>query len=130
MISWLALKKLGIENDLDLLNHIPARYIDYSNLKSIRDAKIDEAVTIKGKVSSLKNQFTKRGLRMQIGAVEDGGNKLPIVWFNQPFLVKALYPGREVALSGKVSLFSGRPALVSPEYEILTNCTERFIREN
>ncbi|KKR85156.1 MAG: ATP-dependent DNA helicase RecG [Candidatus Woesebacteria bacterium GW2011_GWB1_41_10] len=105
----------------DLLNHVPTRYVDYSNLKSIKDVNPDEIVTIKGKIVSLKNIYTKRGLKMQIGSLQDNLEKIQIVWFNQPFLVKALYPSREVALSGKVSLFSGRPALVSPEYEILTN---------
>ncbi|MEK7550495.1 MAG: ATP-dependent DNA helicase RecG [Patescibacteria group bacterium] len=115
------LKRLGIESSLDLLNHIPIRYVDYSNLTTIANAVVDEVVTIKGKIASLRNIFTKRGLRMQIGALEDNAGKISIVWFNQPFLTKALFPGREVALSGKVTLFSGRPALVSPEYETLTN---------
>jgi len=120
-MDFSALKRLGIETNEDLINHIPARYIDYSNLTTTADVKIDEVVTIKGKIVSLKNIYTRRGLRMQIGSLEDAKGKISIVWFNQPFLIKALYPGREVALSGKVSLFSGRPALVSPEYEILTD---------
>lgn len=120
-MNFAALKRLGIETSADLLNHLPVRYVDYSNLTTISNAKIEEIVTIKGKISSLKNIYTKRGLRMQIGALEDDFGKIQIVWFNQPFLVKSFYPGREVALSGKVTLFSARPAMVSPEYEILTN---------
>lgn len=105
----------------DLLNYIPTRYVDYSNLTTTKDVIIDEVVTIKGKIVSLKNIYTKRGLPMQVGSIEDDLGKIQIVWFNQPFLVKTLYPTREVSLSGKVTLFSGRPALVSPEYEILTD---------
>lgn len=104
----------------DLLNHLPTRYLDYSNLSKISDLKVGDIVTIKGKIVSLKNVYTKRGLKMQVGSVQDDTSKLSIVWFNQPFLVKTFYPGRNVALSGKVSLFSGKTALVSPEYEILT----------
>lgn len=114
------LKRLGITSDYDLINHIPIRYVDYSNLSTIKKANVDDIVTIKGSIVSLKNIYTKRGLRMQIGSVEDSSDKLTIVWFNQPFLIKTFYPGREVALSGKVSLFSGRKSLVSPEYELIS----------
>lgn len=120
-MNFAGLKRLGIETDFDLLNHIPSRYVDYSNTSTTLSASLNEVVTIKGKIVSLKNIYTKRGLRMQIGSLEDSDGKISIVWFNQPFLVRALYPGREIALSGKVTLFSGRPALVSPEYEILTD---------
>lgn len=104
-----------------ILEQIPHRYIDFSNLVTISSAKVEDIVTIKGKVIFLKNQYTRRGLAMQIGALEDDTGKIQIVWFNQPFLVRSFYPGREIALSGKVSLFSDRPALISPEYEILTS---------
>lgn len=115
------LEKLGIATVSDLLNHIPFRYQDYSNLTTTIKCEEGEVVTIKGEIVSLKNVFTRRGLRMQIGAFKDGFGKLPIVWFNQPFLIKMLYPGQKVALAGKVGLFSGKKALVSPDYEILTD---------
>jgi len=56
---------------------------------------------------------------MQIGSVEDSTGKMTVVWFNQPFLIKTLYPGRMVSLSGKVGFFSRKLCLSSPDYEIL-----------
>jgi len=56
---------------------------------------------------------------MQIGSVEDATGKITVVWFNQPFLIKTLYPGRLVSLSGKVGWFSRKLCLNSPDYEIL-----------
>lgn len=56
---------------------------------------------------------------MQIGSVEDATGKIMVVWFNQPFLIKTLYPGRLVSLSGKVGWFSRKLCLNSPDYEIL-----------
>ena len=58
---------------------------------------------------------------MQIGSVEDATGKITVVWFNQPFLIKTLYPGRTVSLSGKVGFFSRKLCLSSPDYEILTD---------
>ncbi len=56
---------------------------------------------------------------MQIGSVEDATGKIMVVWFNQPFLIKTLYPERLVSLSGKVGWFSRKLCLTSPDYEIL-----------
>lgn len=115
------LEKLGITTVSDLLNHIPFRYQDYSNLTTTLKCEVGETVTIKGEMVSLKNVYTRRGLRMQIGSFKDEYGKLPVVWFNQPFLIKMLYPGQKVALAGEVKLFSGKKALVSPDYEILND---------
>lgn len=56
---------------------------------------------------------------MQIGSVEDETGKLTVVWFNQPFLIKTLYPGRMVSLSGKVGWFNKKLCFSSPDYELL-----------
>src|SRR3989344_2819385 len=113
------LEKLGLTTVHDFLNHVPHRYDDYSLLSNTQKAQVGEVITIHGEIASLKNVFTKRGLRMQIGAIKDSQGRLPVIWFNQPFLTKMFFPGRKVSLSGKVQAFSGKPAMVSPEYEIL-----------
>lgn len=56
---------------------------------------------------------------MQIGSVEDPSGKLQVLWFNQPYLIKVLYPGKSVSLSGKVSFFNRRLCLTSPDFELL-----------
>jgi ATP-dependent DNA helicase RecG len=56
---------------------------------------------------------------MQIGSVEDTTGKIMVVWFNQPFLIRTLYPGRTVSLSGKVGFFNRKLCMSSPDYEIL-----------
>lgn len=113
------LDKLGIKTLKNLLNHVPSRYVDYSEVTKVRNLRAGETVTIHAKMSSLKNVFSRRGLRMQIGAVEDDTGKLAVVWFNQPFLIKMLYPGRAVSLSGKIGFFNRKLCLTSPDYEIL-----------
>ncbi|MFC1625447.1 ATP-dependent DNA helicase RecG [Patescibacteria group bacterium] len=118
------LTKLGINCLQDLLLHIPHRYLDFSQLSKVINAKVDEIITVKGKMVSLKNQYSRRGLKMQIGSFEDESGKMLVVWFNQPFLIKTLYPGRSVSLSGKVGFFGAQKALISPEYEILGEATD------
>lgn len=112
-------ERLGIKTLHDLFFHVPARYEDYSLVTKISSLTADEVATIHAKIVSLKNIFSKRGLRMQIGSVEDATGKISVIWFNQPFLTKTLYPGRLVSLSGKVGFFNKKLTLNSPDYELL-----------
>ncbi len=113
-------ERLEINSIEDLFYHTPVRYLDFSKVVPISKVKVGETVTIHAEFQSLKNIYTRRGMRMQIGNVKDSSGKISVVWFNQPFLIKTFYPGRLASLSGEVKLFSGRPALVTPEYEILS----------
>lgn len=112
-------EKLDIKTVGDLFYHVPSHYLDYSLVTIINKLHPDETATIHAKVVSIKNIYSKRGLKMQIGSVEDDTGKITVVWFNQPFLVRTLYPGRAVSLSGKVGWFSRKLCLSSPDYELL-----------
>jgi ATP-dependent DNA helicase RecG len=112
-------EKLEIKTVGDLFYHVPSHYLDYSLVTTINRLHPDETATIHAKIVSIKNIYSKRGLKMQIGSVEDDTGKITVVWFNQPFLIKTLYPGRAVSLSGKVGWFSRKLCMTSPDYEIL-----------
>lgn len=113
--------KLGIKTVRDLFYHVPTRYEDFSLVTKISKLAVGETATVHAKIISLKNIVSRRGLRMQIGSVEDDTGKIQVVWFNQPFLLKTLYPGRLVSLSGKVGFFNKKPVFSSPDYEILSD---------
>ncbi|KKR69646.1 MAG: ATP-dependent DNA helicase RecG [Candidatus Woesebacteria bacterium GW2011_GWA2_40_7b] len=112
-------EKLRIKTIENLFYHVPSRYLDYSLVTTINRLRPDETATIHAKIISIKNIYSKRGIKMQIGSVEDTTGKITVVWFNQPFLIKTLYPDRLVSLSGKVGFFSRKLCLTSPDYEIL-----------
>ena len=114
-------KKLGIHTVNDLFYHVPSHYLDYSLITTVNKVRVGDTVTIHAKIVSITNIFSKRGVRMQIGSVEDETGKLTVVWFNQPFLTRMLYPGKLVSLSGKVGFFNKKVCLTSPDYEILEN---------
>jgi len=118
------LENLQIYTIKDLLLHIPRRYLDYSKLAKINSLRINEIVTIQGVVNSVKNQLTKKGRRMQIAGIEDETGKILALWFSQPYLISVLFPGRKISLSGKVSWFANKPALISPEFEILKDTND------
>lgn len=112
-------QKLGVNTVEDLFYHVPSRYLDYSLVTTINKLYPDETATIHAKIVSITNIFSKRGVRMQIGSVEDATGKIMVVWFNQPFLIRTLYPGRLVSLSGKVGFFNRKLCLSTPDYELL-----------
>lgn len=115
------LKKLGIEKVEDLLLHIPHRYIDYRNISDIQSVQIGEIVTIQGKVSSIKNIYTKFGKKIQEALVEDKTGIMQVIWFNQPYLVKNIRKGETYSFSGKCEWFNKTKSLISPEYENIEN---------
>jgi ATP-dependent DNA helicase RecG len=112
-------EKLGVRTVENLFYHVPSHYLDYSLVTTINKLHPDEVVTVHAKIVSITNIFSKRGVRMQIGSVEDSTGKIMVVWFNQPFLLRMLFPGKLVSLSGKVGFFNRKLCLSSPDYEIL-----------
>jgi len=111
------LEKLGIQKIEELFNHIPHRYLDFSLTSDIGSAQLGETLTVRGQIVSIKNQYTRSGKKIQLAEVSDATGTILAVWFNQPFLVRILYPGTKVALAGKIDWFGRKRALVSPEYE-------------
>ena len=123
------LKKLEIKTLGDLLYHFPFRYIDYSLVSPIGRVQAGEIVSVRGEVISIKNEYTKWGKKIQKAVIADPSGEIPVVWFNQPFLVRTIIPGQTIGLSGKVDWFGRRLVLVSPEYEIIRGETQDRKRE-
>ncbi len=113
------LEKLGIKKIEDFLYHIPFRYEDYSLVSKIADIQPGEIVTIKGEVTEIKNEYTKRWKNLQKAKVADKTGEIDIIWFNQPFIPKIIKKGDMVSLAGKVDWFKNKAMLQSPQYEVL-----------
>src|SRR3990167_431215 len=113
------LEKLGIKKIEDFLYHVPFRYDDYSLVSKIADIQPGEIVTIKGAVTEIKNEYTRKWKNLQKAKVADETGEIDIIWFNQPFIPKILKKGDAVSLAGKVDWFKNRAMLTSPQYEVL-----------
>lgn len=112
----------GVGSLGDLLWHLPHRYEDRSDVVPIAALVAgDRQVTIGGRITHLvARRAHRRRMSIVEGLVDDGTAALPVIWFNQPFLARALRPGMRVWLFG--ALRSGRGGaglqLVAPEWEI------------
>ena len=121
------LKKLNISTINDLINHYPFRYENPGESKSIGEIYPGDFTSITGQIWQIKNIRTRFGKFLTLATVNDGTASIEAVWFNQPFLTKTLKQGSKISLSGKIGLFSHKPTLVNPVYEILTANTQKSI---
>ncbi|MEK7541294.1 MAG: ATP-dependent DNA helicase RecG [Patescibacteria group bacterium] len=113
-----ALRRLGIETVGDLLLYFPARYEDFSAQKHIGDLALGETATIQGVVRRVTQARTaRRHMHLLEAVVEDESGRIKALWFNQPFLARAIKEGGAVRLSGKVAQGPKGLYLQNPAYE-------------
>lgn len=114
------LEKLSIFTIEDLLTHAPSRYLDFRRTTSIATARVGETYTIKGRVVSTTNQYTKQGRQMQIVHLVDPSGGIDLVWFNQKFILSTFKKGLDILVAGEISWFGKKKAMIAPEYEIVS----------
>ncbi|HSW96753.1 MAG TPA: ATP-dependent DNA helicase RecG [Candidatus Saccharimonadales bacterium] len=115
------LESMDIYTFEDLLFHIPFRYDDYSLVSPINKLQAGETVTVIGKITVIKNDYTRQRFKtLQKATLEDETGSIDIVWFNQPYLAKMLHRGDTIAIAGKVGKNANKLQFTAPEYELLT----------
>ncbi|MBI4059269.1 ATP-dependent DNA helicase RecG [Candidatus Microgenomates bacterium] len=115
------LARLNIKTLADLLYHFPYRYHDFSIISPISRVQLGEIVTIRGKIISIKNIYTKNRKIIQQAIVEDDSGQIEIIWFNQRYIPNVLPAGSQVSLAGKIGLFNNKLVMESPDYEKITS---------
>lgn len=97
------LKKLGIRTISDLLFYFPFRYDDLRNITTIRHLRLNEVQNFRAKIELIANKRTARK-RMTIteALIADETGQIKVVWFQQPYLAKALIIGQYYLFSGKI----------------------------
>ncbi len=120
----LKLERLGVLSIRDLLLHVPHRYRDLSRLEPIGRVRPGQEVTLVGAVAAVRRQRTTSGKPVVVVEIADSSGKILCVFFNQPWLEKQFRIGQSFAVGGRVERWSGRPAIVGPEWEPLVEGSE------
>ena len=110
--SKVLLNKLNIHTVEDLLYHFPFRYEDRSQMKKIEDLKAGEKVTVKAKVTSVQNIFTKNRKRITRGCAEDDTGKIQMIWFNMHFISRSIRVGETYLIHGTVESFEKKNTFI------------------
>jgi len=107
----------------DLLNNLPMRYEDRSNLTKVRELEHNEFATIEVEVRIAGTYAVKGGkLRIfEFSAVDDTG-QIRAYWWNQAYLQQSFPRGRKVLLYGQWK--RGRRGFFeveNPDYEFMSD---------
>ena len=98
-----ALKKPDIKTVKDLLWHFPARYEETGEKTTIADLTVGEKAILSGRISGLKFEKTwKKKMNIARAVLNDGTDKINLVWFHQPYMAKILKENEEITVSGKI----------------------------
>jgi ATP-dependent DNA helicase RecG len=112
-----ALAAAGLHTVRDLILHLPFRYEDRRGTLPVAAAVAGSANTFRGSLVDLRRIRThRRGMTLVRGFVEDGSGRLPVVWFNRPYLASQM-GAEEYLLYGPVKEVSEGLELVNPSCE-------------
>ncbi len=125
------LARLDIFTVEDLLLHKPRRYEDRRKFLPIRDLKLKEAATVRGKIVAAGVKRFRKGVRAMFECVFDDGTALLHCrwWQAQPWMEDWFTVGREFLVFGKPD--SLRPRNIDhPETELVEPGDDEFIHVN
>lgn len=112
------LRQLGIKTVFDLVDYLPTRYEDYSEVSSIANLQ-PGAVTIKATVKQAAGRYVRRGMHITEAVVSDETGSVRVTWFNQPYRAAALKTGQEYYVSGTYELSHQRFQIMNPSAELV-----------
>ena len=125
------LARLEIFTVEDLLLHKPRRYEDRRKFLPIRDLKLKEAATVRGKIVAAGVKRFKKGTRAMFECVfDDGTARLHCRWWQaQPWMEDWFKVGREFLVFGKPDSLKPRN-IDHPETELVEPGEDEFIHVN
>ncbi len=122
-----SLTEKGIHTAEDLLYHLPFRYEDRANPRTLQELVAGETASVIGEVrgSALLRTRTMPIFEMTLG---QGTGTVKCIWFRGTYLKDRFQAGQTVAVFGKVepSRSSRGFKMIQPQFEILPEATEEF----
>ncbi|MBL8122231.1 ATP-dependent DNA helicase RecG [Candidatus Saccharibacteria bacterium] len=112
------LKQLGIRTVYDLIDYLPMRYEDYSEVLAV-DSLRPGPVTVKVCVAQVNSRYVRRGMHITEATMSDDTGSVRVVWFNQPYRANALRQGQEYYVSGTYELARQRFQILNPSAELV-----------
>ncbi len=118
------LAEKSIQTAEDLLYHLPFRYEDRQNPRSLDELKPGEVASVIGEVRGSALLRTRRMPLFEL-TVGQGRFALKCVWFNSPYLKDKFQAGQTIAVYGKVepSRSSSNLKMIQPQFEILPDAS-------
>ena len=114
-----------IQTAEDLLYHLPFRYEDRQNPRSLDELKAGETASV---IAEVRGSMLLRTRKMPIFELTVGQGRLALkcIWFNGSYLEGKFHAGQTVALYGRVepSRSSQNFKMIQPQFELLPDATD------
>src|SRR6185437_5196107 len=110
----------GIETAGDLLYHLPFRYEDRQNPRSIDELQAGETASVIAEVRGAALLRTRKMPLFEL-TIGQGRRALKCIWFNATYLDGRFQPGQTIAVYGRIepSRSSSNLKMIQPQYEVL-----------
>jgi len=114
-------RRLGWTTVRDLLFHLPRRYDDLREMRTIGELTwLEDGTPISARVRvadvRVEASFRRR-VQRTIALLEDDTGTIEATWFGRRFIERRLHPGQRVIVSGKVKHFGRKRTLDNPEFQ-------------
>ncbi|MDE3187440.1 MAG: ATP-dependent DNA helicase RecG [Acidobacteriota bacterium] len=115
----------GIQTAEDLLYHLPFRYEDRQNPRSLDELKPGEMASV---IAEVRGTMLLRTRHMPLFELTVGQGRLALkcLWFNGSYLQGRFHTGQTVALFGKVepSRSTSNLKMIQPQFELLPDASD------
>lgn len=109
------LRAMGIFSLRDLLYTLPVRYEDHATLYPC-NTKREGPVLVTGTLVQDPKLSYFHGLKKVSATIEDQTGKMPVCWYNMPWLAGEIHAGQQLRLYGRLSLRNNRRLLQNPRF--------------
>jgi ATP-dependent DNA helicase RecG len=115
----------GIQTAEDLLYHLPFRYEDRQNPRSLDELKPGEMASVIAEVRGSAFLRTRKAPLFEL-TIGQGRFALKCIWFHAPYLKDKFQAGQTVAVYGKVepSRSTRNFKMIQPQFEILPDASD------
>lgn len=110
------LRALGLNTVSDLLEYFPRGYQRESAEGAIEELREGQVHTVRGTIVAC-DYITGRSRARFEATLDDGTDKLSLVWFNGAYLRRQLHPGDLIRVRAKVMNFRGIPQMTNPKWQ-------------
>ncbi len=113
------LHSMGIYTIEDLLTHYPRDYKDRSQLTKISELVLEEESTFLGYCKGDGRVYQQGRFQLIRVEIYDETGMQTLLWFNQPYMKKALVPRKWYLFTGKLQKRYGKKEVLVIEYETI-----------
>ena len=111
------LRAMGIFSLRDLLYTLPLRYEDHITLSPC-GTKEEGQILVSGKLVQSPKLSVYHGLKRVTATIEDETGRMPICWYNMPWIADRIHEGEQLRLYGRLTVKQNRRTLQNPRFAL------------